>query len=84
MANLTKSNPANYFNVQQQHLIYLADPGKARGCSTNIFAIHSFIHSANFPDPLGKIYLRRRHAQTVKNGASSHKTNYINFLKKKF
>ena len=23
------------------------------------------------------IYLRRRHAQTVKNGASSHKTNYI-------
>ena len=24
-----------------------------------------------------KIALRRRHAQTVKNGASSHKTNYI-------
>ena len=27
-----------------------------------------------------KISLRRRHAQTVKNGASSHKTKYINIL----
>ena len=27
-----------------------------------------------------KISLRRRHAQTVKNGASSHKTNYIDIF----
>ena len=27
-----------------------------------------------------KISLRRRHAQTVKNGASSHKTNYVEIL----
>ena len=28
-------------------------------------------------DPLVEIPLRRRHPQTVKNGAFSHKTNYI-------
>ena len=27
-----------------------------------------------------KISLRRRHAQTVKNGASSHKTNYMDIF----
>ena len=27
-----------------------------------------------------KISLQRRHAQTVKNGASSHKTNYIDIF----
>ena len=31
----------------------------------------------SFSDPLVRISLRRRHSQTVKNGASSHKTNYI-------
>ena len=30
--------------------------------------------------PLVKISLQRRHAQTVKDDASSHKTNYINIL----
>ena len=30
--------------------------------------------------PLVQIYLRRRHAQTVTNGASSHKTNYIDIF----
>ena len=39
--------------------------------------IHSLIH------PLVKISLWRRHAQTVNNGASSYKTNYIDiFLKR--
>ena len=33
------------------------------------------IHSLS--EPLVKISLRRRHARTVKNGDSSHKTNYI-------
>ena len=31
-------------------------------------------------DPLVKISLRRRHAQTVQNGASSHKTNSIDIF----
>ena len=30
--------------------------------------------------PLGKISLRRRHAQNVLNGASSHKTNYLDIF----
>ena len=34
-------------------------------------ALQTFIH------PLVKISLRRRHAQTIKNGSSIHKTNYI-------
>ena len=29
-----------------------------------------------------EISLRRRHAQTVKNGASSHKTNYIDIFQR--
>ena len=33
-------------------------------------------------NPLVKIYLRRRHAQTVKNGASSHKTTCIDIFSK--
>ena len=28
---------------------YLADPGKARGCFTNTFVIHSFINSVSHP-----------------------------------
>ena len=39
---------------------------------------NSFIHC--FSHPLVKIYLRRCHAQTVKNGASSDKTSYIDIL----
>ena len=31
-------------------------------------------------NPLAKIYLRRRYTQTVKNGASRHKINYIDIL----
>ena len=54
--------------------MFLADPGEVRGCSTNTFVINSF------SDPLVKISLRCRHAQTVQNGASSHKTNYIDIF----
>ena len=57
------------------HVYSLADPGKARGCLTNTFVIHWLSHWLSHP--LVKIYLRRRHNQMVKNGASSHKTNYI-------
>ena len=34
----------------------------------------------SFTDPLVKISLRRRHALMVDNGASSHKTNYIDIF----
>ena len=55
-----------------------ADPGKARGCSTNTFVTHWFIRCLS--NPSVKISLRRRHAQTFLNGASSHKRNYINIF----
>ena len=48
-----------------------ADPGKYWAFLETPL---SLIISAS--DPLVKIYLRCRHGQTVKNGASSHETNY--------
>ena len=53
-------------------------PRQARGCSTNTFIINSLTDSLT--DPLVKISLRRRQAQTVKNGVSSHKINYIDIF----
>ena len=50
---------------------FLADPGKARDCSTNSLVIHS----ANHPFP--PTALRRRHAQTVRDRASSYKIDYV-------
>ena len=50
---------------------FLADPGEARGCSTNTFVINSV------SDPLVKISLRRRHALMVGDSASSHKIDYV-------
>ena len=52
---------------------YLADPGKARGCSTNTFVIDSFSWRW-----FVKISLPRRHALMVADGAFSHKC--YNFL----
>ena len=43
----------------------------ARGCSRNTFVIKSL------SDPLVKKSLQRQPAQTVRNGAFSHKINYI-------
>ena len=57
----------------------LADPGEARGCSTNTFIIYSLIDM--FSDPLVQISLRRRHAQNVKNGDSSQKQNILTFFR---
>ena len=50
-------------------ITFFKDSAKARGCS------HWFIKW--FGPSLFKIYLWRRHAKTVKNGAFSHKPNYI-------
>ena len=45
------------------HKYLLADPGEARGCSTNSFVINWLIHSLS--DPLVPTALQRCHAQTV-------------------
>ena len=54
-----------YWSVQQTR----AKPGAA--LQTSLSLIHWLSH------PLVKISLRRRHAQKVKNGASSQKRNYF-------
>ena len=64
--------------IFQLHEHLLADPGEARGCSTNTYVTHWFINWLS--NPLVKISLRCRQAQTVKNGAFSHKKNYIEIL----
>ena len=50
---------------------FLADPLKARGCSTNRFVI--YLLSEPFPPAA----LRRRHAQTVRDCSSSYKIDYV-------
>ena len=45
---------------------FLADPGEARGCSTNSLRINSFIH------PFPPTALRHRHAQTVRDSTYSY------------
>ena len=54
---------------------FLADPGKAKSCSTNRVVIHWFIILVN--DPLPPLSWQRRKAQTAKHGASSHKIYYV-------
>ena len=55
--------------------VYLADLGGARGCSKNIVVIHSL--SAVSESPFPSLPLRRRHAQTFRDGAASHKIDYV-------
>ena len=56
----------------------ISRPGRSQGLLINTFVIHQFINS--FINPLVKISVRRRHAQTVKNGAFSDQTNYIDIF----
>ena len=56
----------------------LADPGKARGCSPNTFVTDSLIELLS--EPLVKIYLRRRHALMVEDGAFSQKIDYFSIF----
>ena len=53
---------------------FFADPGEARGCSTNSLVINSVSNT------LVKISLRRRHALMVEDGAFSHKIDYVTFF----
>ena len=59
--------------------LYLADPGKARGCSTTTFVIHSLIRSLS--NPLLPTASWIRHAQTVIVSTSSYKMDYVIVIK---
>ena len=50
----------------------LADPGKARGCSTNTVGIH-----LDVCDTLPPLALPRRQTETVRDGASSKKETML-------
>ena len=56
-------------------LEYLADPGKARGGSTNSFVIKLV------RKPFPPTALRRRHAQTIRDSSSSYEKDYVKVLK---
>ena len=60
-------------------LPYLADPGKARGCSINSLVIDSLIHSVS--EPFSPTASRRRYAQTVKDRSSSYKIDFFIVIK---
>ena len=57
-------------------LLLLPDPGKTRGCSTNTTVTVPDLLSKWVSHPLPLLALRRRKAQTVWDGASSHQ-NFI-------
>ena len=57
---------------QQGYPVYLAERGKARGCSTSSFVIHSL---SNQPFPPTTLW--RRHAQTVRDRSFSYKIDYV-------
>ena len=57
---------------------FLADLGKASGCSTNTFVTNSLPDSLS--DPLVKIALQRRHALMVEDDSFSYKIHYVPIL----
>ena len=59
-------------SLQNNMFLFLADSGEARGCSTNTSITDSFLRSW-----FVKIYLRRRHALIVADGAFSHTIDYV-------
>ena len=62
---------------------YLADPGEARGCSTNTNTNTSVIHSfsQSVTDPFPPTGLWHRHAQTVIDSSFSYKIDYVIVIK---
>ena len=72
---------ANYYltTVYLNTFVYLADPGKARGCSTNTFIIDLLINLLSHWSFV-KISLQRPHALMVEDGAFSHKIDYSFFF----
>ena len=75
--NIKRCNPS------QPRKLYLADPGNARGCSTNSLVIHSFILSLiqSVSQLFPPTALRRRHAQTVKDRSSCYEIDYVRVIK---
>ena len=61
----------------------LANPGKARGCSTNNSVIHSVMHSLNnwVSHPFPLTALRRHQTQTVIDSSSSNNIDYVKVMK---
>ena len=57
----------------------LAEPGEARGCSTNTFVIHSLINSLSQPFPPTALW--QGHAQTVRDSTFSYKIDYVIVIK---
>ena len=62
-----------------QRVKFLADPGDARGCSTNSLVIHWLIHWVS--EPLPHTALQRCHSQTVRDSTSSYKIDYVIVIK---
>ena len=52
-------------------LVYLVDLGKTRGCSINTVVIHYLSYS------FSPTALRHRQVQTIRDGASSQKVDYV-------
>ena len=63
------------FYAQVRCILLLADPGEARGCSTNTPVNNSLT------GPLVKIFLRCRHALMVEDGVFSHTIDYVPIFK---
>ena len=59
-----------YRNKTSSSSIYLADPGKARGCTIISFEIKSASQPVGNPFPPTAV--RCRHAQTVRDSSSSY------------
>ena len=68
-----------YKFLDHYDIVYLADPGKARGCSTNSLVNNSLIHSVREPFP--PTALQRRHGQTFRDSTSSYKIDYVIVIK---
>ena len=58
----------------QDYFGYLADPGKGLGCSSNTRVITRLIQWVTL---FLQLTLQRTHAQTIWDGASSQKINYV-------
>ena len=68
-----KTKPFKFLFGSSDSFRYLADPGKARGCSTNTIVTYQ-VSDGSFV----KISLRRRHAQTMRDGAFRYQIDCIN------
>ena len=62
------------FSILQLFISYTADPGEARGCFTNIVMVNSLTKYVTLFLPRA---IWHRKAQTVKEGASSHKIDHF-------